>query len=354
VSATLSLLEAPVSAALAAALGWDAPPRAAVLTAQLLELGRLHATCPPPPSELCQPPLGGSGPTDSEEGAAAEGAPAEGAAAAEGAPERSAAAASSPAATTAAEREALAAALDGGVAGLYAALTAALGGHEAELVAMSLEGRPGAALVWSGRQVRAGSGMAGGREGMAGKLGGSWRKRGVVGGCRRRRACAPGCPVAQAAARWGGGFVPAAAAALRSDGGGDFAPWLWALPPPLHRFDGLLALMGVADRWAARGRLRTRASEPWAGRALSPQRRPPPSQPYTLLHAPPDPTTRPAVPPCAASAPAPTRSAWPRWRRRRRAGRWATRRWRRRWRWRTARPRRWPRAAVAGGPPCTL
>ncbi|GLC59948.1 hypothetical protein PLESTB_001557000 [Pleodorina starrii] len=86
-------------------------------------------------------------------------------------------------------------AIDAAVHRLYGALSAAVDGPEGDLVVMSFE-RPDAPCVWVGA-----------------------------------------------------GFVLPGAAVLRSEG--DFRPYLWVVPEPLHQYARLLSVMGVMDRFTA-------------------------------------------------------------------------------------------------------
>lgn len=257
-SATLHVAERAVAPQLAAALGWEAPPRVSVLAAQLLELGRMHAHKPkriglaaapaPAPAESESSPVAAVPPAIPAE-AVADAAEADagaepGAAAVDPAVAAAAAAAATAAAVAeqqqqqhqAAVAAALAAAnrlaqsLESAVARLYAALGEAVDGPEGDLVAMSFE-RPDTPCVWVGMTITpapaaptAPASPAPGSEGTAGAV--------------------------AALVEVSGGFVSPAAAALRADGGGDFRPYLWLVPEPLQRHGRLLGLMGVRDRCA--------------------------------------------------------------------------------------------------------
>ncbi|KXZ55127.1 hypothetical protein GPECTOR_3g279 [Gonium pectorale] len=225
VSAALQLLERPVGQHLAAALGWDAPPRVSVLAAQLLELGRMHALKPrrlmrepeamtaPPPQPAGQGSAAVATRTDGgapEPSPEAKPAPPAAGSTDAGAPEAEpdaqeqrpvAATPATPAAAAEADAAAAAAqlgkALDRAVHRLYDALSRAVDGPEGDMVLMSFE-RPDTPCVWVGP---------------------------------------------------GGGFVTPGSAVLHSEG--DFRPYLWVVPEPFHAYDRLLALMGVQERLTA-------------------------------------------------------------------------------------------------------
>ncbi|GLI60510.1 hypothetical protein VaNZ11_002673 [Volvox africanus] len=217
VGATLHIVERPVGQALQAALGWNVTPRVSVLAAQLIELGRLHAyqlqrIGPAVPVEAQPQPssLETTVQVTASEGTAAAGD------AGSGDANANASAAAGPDAlrsstgtleatgkpvmtvTPLAEdlvAAALAKSIDSAVHKLYSVLSAAIDGPEGDLVAMSFE-RPDSPCVWVGV-----------------------------------------------------GFVLPGVAVLRSEG--NFRPYLWVVPEPLHQYGRLLALMGVVDRFTA-------------------------------------------------------------------------------------------------------
>ncbi|GIM06471.1 hypothetical protein Vretimale_10715, partial [Volvox reticuliferus] len=214
VGATLHIVERPVGQALQAALGWNVTPRVSVLAAQLIEMGRLHAyqlkriapaeapveAAPAASLETAVPAT-----TESTAVAGDAGSGNANASVAEGSDvHRSSTVAleatGKPATSVTAiaedvEATALAKSIDSAVHKLYNALSAAVDGPEGDLVAMSFE-RPDSPCVWVGA-----------------------------------------------------GFVLPGVAALRSEG--DFRPYLWVVPEPLHQYVRLLALMGVMERFTA-------------------------------------------------------------------------------------------------------
>ncbi|GFR39739.1 hypothetical protein Agub_g221, partial [Astrephomene gubernaculifera] len=210
VSATLHILERPVGQQLAAALGWDMPPRVSVLAAQLLETGRLHAHRPT--GILSAAAVPSSGAITSEQEQRTEGDSSGVAAGSSSSSSETEVAAGSAEATAtdagsdsnskapasvpvSAGTASLIKALDRAVHLLYGALSQAIDGSEGDLVMMSFE-RQDSPVVWVGEA-----------------------------------------------------FVTPGSAALHFEG--DFRPYLWVVPEPLHQYDKLLALMGVHDRFTA-------------------------------------------------------------------------------------------------------
>ncbi|EFJ44918.1 hypothetical protein VOLCADRAFT_118510 [Volvox carteri f. nagariensis] len=202
----------PPADAWLAALGWNAMPRVSVLAAQLIQLGRLHAYKPKrltqteaepqlPPPPQAQTEAVADGGADAGGGANSDTESSGGSADAQlsSVPEPAKSSEGKPTTDGAADAAAstLNKALESAVHRLYDSLSAAIDGPEGDLVAMSFERPdPDSPCVWVGA-----------------------------------------------------GFVLPGVAVLRSEG--DFRPYLWVVPEPLHQYGRLLSLMGVMDRFTA-------------------------------------------------------------------------------------------------------